>query len=80
MQRGHGIGKSGGQASLGSKELLSKFEKISSERLRAAWSVSFPCLKPTLCLDAPQKLEFFRSLSITSILGPMHEVVNVGKK
>jgi hypothetical protein len=32
------------------------------------------------CLDAPQKLEFFRSFSITSIFGPMHEVVNVGKK
>jgi hypothetical protein len=32
------------------------------------------------CLDTPQKLEFFHSLSITSIFGPMHEVVNVGKK
>jgi hypothetical protein len=31
-------------------------------------------------LDAPQKLEFFHSLSVTSIFGPMHEVVNVGKK
>jgi hypothetical protein len=33
-----------------------------------------------VALDAPQKLEFFHSLSITSIFGPMHEVVNVGKK
>jgi hypothetical protein len=32
------------------------------------------------CLDAPQKLKFFHSLSITSIFGPMHEVVNIGKK
>jgi hypothetical protein len=32
------------------------------------------------CLDAPQKLKFFHYLSITSIFGPMHEVVNVGKK
>jgi hypothetical protein len=32
------------------------------------------------CLDTPQKLEFFHSLSITSIFGPMHEVINVGKK
>jgi hypothetical protein len=31
-------------------------------------------------LDAPQKLKFFHSLPITSIFGPMHEVVNVGKK
>jgi hypothetical protein len=37
-------------------------------------------LELTSCLDAPQKLEFFHSLSITSIFGPMHEVVNVGKK
>jgi hypothetical protein len=36
------------------------------------------CLGP--CLDALQKLKFFHSLSITSIFGPMHEVVNVGKK
>jgi hypothetical protein len=35
---------------------------------------------PRPCLDAPQKLEFFHSLFITSIFGPMHEVVNVGKK
>jgi hypothetical protein len=32
------------------------------------------------CLDAHEKLEFFHSLSITSIFGPMHEVVNIGKK
>jgi hypothetical protein len=32
------------------------------------------------CLDASQKLEFFHSLSITSIFRLMHEVVNVGKK
>jgi hypothetical protein len=32
------------------------------------------------CLDAPQKLEFFHSLSITSIFRPIHEVVNIGKK
>jgi hypothetical protein len=32
------------------------------------------------CLDALQKLKFFHSLSITSIFGPMHEAVNVGKK
>jgi hypothetical protein len=32
------------------------------------------------CLDAPQKLKFFHSLSITSIFGSMHEVINVGKK
>jgi hypothetical protein len=32
------------------------------------------------CLDALQKLKFFHNLSITSIFGPMHEVVNVGKK
>jgi hypothetical protein len=31
-------------------------------------------------LDAPQKLEFFHSLSIISIFGPMHKVVNVDKK
>jgi hypothetical protein len=31
------------------------------------------------CLDAHEKLKFFYSLSITSIFGPMHEVVNVGK-
>jgi hypothetical protein len=31
-------------------------------------------------LDAPQNLEFFNYLSITSIFGPIHEVVNVGKK
>jgi hypothetical protein len=31
------------------------------------------------CLDAPQKLKFFHSLS-TSIFRPMHEVVNIGKK
>jgi hypothetical protein len=40
-------------------------------------------LKPkqlTPCLDASQKLKFFHSLSITSIFGPMHEVVNVDKK
>jgi hypothetical protein len=30
-------------------------------------------------LDAHEKLEFFHSLSITSIFGLMHEVVNVGK-
>jgi hypothetical protein len=36
--------------------------------------------KPRPCLDALQKLKFFHSLSITSIFGPMHEVVNVGKK
>jgi hypothetical protein len=29
------------------------------------------------CLDAHEKLEFFHSLSITSIFGPMHEVVKV---
>jgi hypothetical protein len=32
------------------------------------------------CLDAFQKLKFFHSFSITSIFGPMHGVVNVGKK
>jgi hypothetical protein len=32
------------------------------------------------CLDAPQKLEFFHSLSITSIFGRMHATLNVGKK
>jgi hypothetical protein len=32
------------------------------------------------CLDAPQKLEFFHSLSIISIFGSIHEVVNIGKK
>jgi hypothetical protein len=31
------------------------------------------------CLDAHEKLEFFYSLSIILIFGPMHEVVNVGK-
>jgi hypothetical protein len=31
------------------------------------------------CLDAHEKLKIFHSLSITSIFGPMHEVVNVGK-
>jgi hypothetical protein len=35
--------------------------------------------KLTLCLDAHEKLEFFHSLSITSIFRPIHEVVNVGK-
>jgi hypothetical protein len=32
------------------------------------------------CLDYPQKLEFFHSLSITSIFGRMHGAVNVDKK
>jgi hypothetical protein len=36
--------------------------------------------RPRPCLDALQKLKFFHSLSMTSIFGPMHEVVNVGKK
>jgi hypothetical protein len=36
--------------------------------------------RPWPCLDALQKLKFFHSFSITSIFGPMHEVVNVGKK
>jgi hypothetical protein len=31
-------------------------------------------------LDALQKLKFFHTLSITSIFGPIHEVVNIGKK
>jgi hypothetical protein len=42
---------------------------------------SIPCvphLQLTPCY-AHEKLEFFHSLSITSIFGPMHEVVNVGK-
>jgi hypothetical protein len=32
------------------------------------------------CSDASQKLEFFHSLSITSIFGRMHATLNVGKK
>jgi hypothetical protein len=32
------------------------------------------------CLDAHEKLEFFHSLSVTSIFRPMHEIINVGKK
>jgi hypothetical protein len=36
-------------------------------------------MRPWPCLDALQKLKFF-TLSITSIFGPMYEVVNVGTK
>jgi hypothetical protein len=32
------------------------------------------------CLDHLQKLEFFHSLSITSIFERMHAILNVGKK
>jgi hypothetical protein len=39
-----------------------------------------PAADPRPRLDALKKLKFFHSLSITSIFGPMHEVVNVGKK
>jgi hypothetical protein len=31
-------------------------------------------------LDALKKWKFFHSLFITSIFGPMHEVVNIDKK
>jgi hypothetical protein len=47
--------------------------------LELSRGAEFTPLDLTPCLDAHEKLEFFHSLSITSIFGPMHEVVNVGK-
>jgi hypothetical protein len=35
---------------------------------------------PGPCLDSLKKLEFFHSLSITSIFARMHEALNVDKK
>jgi hypothetical protein len=44
----------------------------------AAWTHQCSVLGP--CLDAPQKLEFFHSLSITLIFGLCMKVVNLSKK
>jgi hypothetical protein len=59
---------------------------IWTQNIKSDWQMYYSWIEITEhinigpCLDELQKLEFFHSLSITSIFGRMHGAVNVDKK
>jgi hypothetical protein len=66
------------QGSTEKSQLIGQFKMQIVRYMPVRQVLLAPAFLPS-CLDALQKLKFF-SLSITSIFGPMHKVVNVGKK